>query len=258
MNYKSERALPKNKVNRARAGLVAAIALLLLTVLVVAFTASGAYRTLLAYLGFDLHDYEGEAAIATHEPDSEKAAELARLFEPLLMDNVKLTEFSDARQVSAAYRDAILNYLLNSHYAKYTGNLALLEAAEKEYPHYHITTLIPRTDFESTVYQYFGGQKSIKNESGVLFRYLDKVKAYTLVGQPVKYNIQVVVTSCVETESTYRVQFYNSLDGEASPVYLAVVVKRKDGTHYIRTLKKVADERVTAPSATESQLNSAG
>lgn len=236
-------------------GVIVAAALLLLIVLMIIFISSGAHHVMLQYLGFDLHDYEGEGVIATYDPDSEKAAELSRLFAPLLLDNVKLTEFSDTRQVSENYRDAILNYLLNSNFAKYTGNLALLATAEKEYPHYHITTLIPRADFESTVYQYFGGKKSVKNESGTIFRYLDKVKAYTSVGQTVKFDIKVEITACVETQNTFRVQFFNSLDGEVSPVYLAVIIKREDGTHYVKKLKKVADERVTAPSADKNDMN---
>ncbi|NLK39013.1 MAG: hypothetical protein GX303_02025 [Clostridiales bacterium] len=252
-NFIIDRDLQKKKYKRKRAGLIIAAVLVILIVLMILFSSSGAYDTMLQYLGFDLYDYESESVIVTHEPDSEVANELAQLFAPLLIDNVKLTEFSDTRQVSENYRDAILNFLLNSQFAKYTGNLALLEAAEKEYPHYHITTLIPREDFESTVYQYFGGKKSVKNESGILFRYLDKVKAYTAVGQPIKYDIEIGITSCQETESTFRVQFYNSLDGEISPVYSALIIKREDGTRYIKKLTKVADERVTAPSAGKNE-----
>lgn len=233
----------------ARAWYKTASIILLCAFLLSLISCGSAYETFLGYLGFDVYDYAGETIVTEHEPESETALSLAELVRPLLMDSVKLADFSDTRQASDLYRDAILNFLLNNHYAKYTGNLDLLKAAEKEYTYYNITTLIPEDDFESTVYQYFGGEKSVKNVSGSVFTYLEKVKAYTTVGQPVDNKIKIDISSCQETQSTYRLRFFNLLDGDVSPVYMALIIKREDGTRYIKSLTKIADERVTAPSA---------
>ena len=249
MNLQRRRAGKTKQKNYRTWALAFASFILLCSLLLSLLSCGSVYERILGFLGYDVYDYAGESALSSHEPESETAQDLAELLQPLLLDKLKLEDFSDSRQVSELYRDAILNYLLNAYYTKYTGNLDLLKAAEEEYPHYNITTLIPKNDFEKTVYQYFGGEKSVKNVSGVIFTYLDKVNAYTIVGQPQKSNIEIEVTELSETENTFRMRFFTILDGDMSPVYMALIIKREDGTRYIKSLAKIADERVTAPSA---------
>ncbi len=236
--------------NNSRAWLVAITSFILLCLfLCFLFSCASASDKFLGFLGYNTYDYNSEEAIENLEPQSETAEELKELVKPLLLDRTQLEDFSDPRQVSELYRDAVLNYLLNTNFAKYTGNLDMLKSAEKEYPYYSITTLIPEIDFEKTVYQFFGGDKSAKNASGAIFTYLDKVSAYTIVGQPLKNDYLIEATSLVETENTYKMQFFITNDGDISPLYMALIIKRDDGTRYIKCLEKIADERITAPKS---------
>jgi hypothetical protein len=217
------------------------IILTILSIITLALTSCGDASfgdTVMAFLGFDTHDYLSEAATAHHEPDSEIALELVEMTKMLSISSPEIAPFSGAKEASSVARDAILNYMLNSNYGKYTGNPEILAKAEEKYPQYHITTIIPAKDFENMVYKSFGGNEKIAHKDGEIFKYLDKISAYTSISQPFANDIEVTVTECVETEKTYRLTFKNQYGDKESREYFALIIKREDGTAFIKTLSE--------------------
>jgi hypothetical protein len=130
--------------------------------------------------------------------------------------------------------------MLNSHYKKYTGNLDLLDKAVEQYPYLKMATVIPADDFEDEAYRYFGGKQKVKNESGKLFTYLDKVEVYTTVTTPVENKIEIECISLEETVNTFRFRFRCSLEEETSDEYFALIIKRADESCYFKYVEKVA------------------
>lgn len=213
---------------------------LLLVTLSIAFSfaSCGVKNEFLATLGFDTHDYEGEAVIATHGADSEIAEELSRMVKTLSINSVEIPTFSDTKEAVSLCRDSLLNYMLGERYTKYTGNLDLLDKALSEYPYLTIATIIPADDFEDEAYRYFGGKQKVSNVSGKVFTYLEKVEAYTTVITPVESKVQIEVVSIEETERTYRFRFTCSLEEEKSEEYFALIIKRADESCYFKYVTK--------------------
>lgn len=189
-------------------------------------------------LGFDMHNYRGEKTLSTHDPDSETAATLAALIRPLIVNTPLLSSFSGAAEAADVCRDAILNHMLEDGYARYAGNPTLLSIAAESYPQLQINVLIPADDFEAVVYATFGGSEKITNRSSDLFRYLEKIDAYTTAVSLQPTAVEITVIRCEETERTYRLYFSNTLDEVTSPEYFALFIKRDDGTLYIRELSE--------------------
>lgn len=221
----------------------AAFLCILLTVSALTACANPTAETWMAFLGFDTHDYLGEAIIATHEADSAIALELAEMTRLLTFAAPDIPSFEGAPDAAEKCRDAILNYMLNANYSKYTGNIALLDDAAAEYPRYHITTIIPAEDFAATVYRYFGGNEAIGHKDGSMFKYLSKLEAYTSVGQPLPNTMEIQILSCEETRHTYRFTFINHLDSLQSSTYQALIIKRTDNTLYFKSVDKVTDNQ---------------
>lgn len=201
-------------------------------------TSCGAGEGLLARLGFDTHNYRGEKTLAVHDPDSEIAQSLASLMGSLSVNSPFLSPFSGAREAAQACRDAVLNQMLEQSYARYAGNTVLLAKAAEAYPQMQIHVLIPADDFEAVIYAQFGGSEKITNKNGTLFRYLEKIDAYTTAAGPLSSAVVTEVIRCEETERTYRLTFRNSLEETKSPQYFALLIKRDDGTFYIRELSE--------------------
>ncbi|GFI55813.1 hypothetical protein IMSAG013_00864 [Clostridiales bacterium] len=193
-------------------------------------------RDFLSTLGFDTHDYEGEEVVETYDGDSEKAEELINMLEVLTVDTPRIAPFDGANEAMKTCRDAVLNYMLNREYAKYTGNIALMDQVKETYPQMQISAIIPADDFENFVYTYFGGKQKIKNITSTLFVYLEKVNAYITVAQPQENSIDYNIQKIEETQNTYRVYFTCSLHDEISPTYKALIIKREDGNCYFRYL----------------------
>ncbi len=193
-------------------------------------------RDFLSTLGFDTHDYEGEEVAETYDDDSEKAEELINMLEVLTVDTPRIAPFDGANEAMKTCRDAVLNYMLNREYAKYTGNIALMDQVKETYPQMQISAIIPADDFENFVYTYFGGKQKIKNITSTLFVYLEKVNAYITVAQPQENSIDYNIQKIEETQNTYRVYFTCSLHDEISPTYKALIIKREDGNCYFRYL----------------------
>lgn len=188
-------------------------------------------------LGFGAPDYSGEPVTGTVEPDSDAGLEITEMIKMLSVDSVKLPEFTSMKESVNLCRDSLLNYMLYTDFAKYSGDPALLEDAEKAYPDMTISQLIPASDFESMMYRYFGGNVKISHVSGRMFRYLPKASAYVPLATPRGDRFDVILDKVEETENTYRVEFTCS-NGEKSLSYRAVIIKRDDGTMYFSSVKR--------------------
>lgn len=225
----------RRRRNRTRVAVVLTLALLS-CIFLVSCMASANVLWVRALLGFDVTDYEGEETVATHTGDGELALELCEMVHILSDDRgVYLSSFHDTEEAVDQYRDAILGYMLRNNYSRYTGNRAELDRAEQAYPQMTVTTLIPQSDFENTVYRYFGGT-TVKNKSGSLYSYLKKADCYTAPVSVSPRDVEIDVQSLEETEHTYRMRFVLSEGEETSGVYTAVFVKRDDGSCYFRSL----------------------
>lgn len=191
----------------------------------------------LGALGFDTHDYENETVITHHAAHSEATERLIEMVKMLSVNNPIVPEFENTGDAVSECRDAILNYMLCTSFAKYTGNPSLINEATAEYPQLQLLTIIPVEDYEDFVYTYFGGNTKLSHKSSDLFTYLEKVGAYTALSVPVEYKVEINVLSCEETERTYRLSFQNSLGEVTSPVYNALIIKREDGSCYFKKLE---------------------
>ena len=193
-------------------------------------------------LGFDTYDYMSESVTSTHGTEGELADELGGLVGILITDSPTLETFTDMGGAIKNYRDEVLTYMLETGYSKYPGNTALIEEAEEEYPQYHITQIIPESEFEATMYRVFGGSVKLTHKSSERFEYLDRVGAYISPVMFDKSDLSADITYIGETDKTYRVRFYVAADGERlSDEYFALIIKRDDGTLYIKKLLKSSD-----------------
>jgi len=187
-------------------------------------------------LGFDTYDYMSESVTVTHKADSEIAEMLSEVVNILISDSPELITFENMGDAIKAYRDAVLDYMLETGYARYSGNTALISKAAEAYPEYSITQIIPEKEFEATMYRYFGGDVMITHRDGSRFRYLDKVEAYTATVPLSSGVYSPEITAVSETEKTYRVWFCVVSEEIRSDDYFALIIKREDGTLYIKKL----------------------
>lgn len=205
-------------------------------------TLSLASCSLVDKLGFDTYNYMSETVTTTYATDGETASVLASLLDILIADSPTLETFKDTGGAIKCYRDEVLTYMLESEYSKYSGNTELIARAEEAYPQYHITQIIPAGEFEATMYRVFGGSVKLTHKSGDIFKYLDKVGAYISPVMPTPSELSAEITYVGETEKTYRVRFYVASDGERlSDEYFALIIKREDGTLYMKKLMKSSD-----------------
>lgn len=199
-------------------------------------------NSVLNLMGFDTTDYINEQVLSIHEPESDIALKLSDMTRVLTINTPELPVFKNSEDIADNCRDSILNNMLVTNYAKYTGDIEILDSASNAYPGLQFTAVIPAEDFEETVYRIFGGGRKIKNKSSDLFTYLDNVNAYCAMTQPQKSNVEIVVLSCEETEHTYRLKFQNKINNITSPEYYAVIIKRDDGTAYFMSLQKSSQD----------------
>ena len=193
--------------------------------------------TLYDILGIDTHDYAAEQKTQTLDENSDVAKELLDIIPMMVQNSPYLYEFDTPSEAAELYRDGILCFILARNFAKYNANVELISETKEQYPTYELTTVIPALDFESTVYRYFGGTSSVSNSSTELFTYLDKVDAYVSVGIGVDNSADIKISELYETENTYVCAFTCTMNGETSPVYRLLIMKRDDGTFYIKSLK---------------------
>ena len=81
---------------------------------------------LLDRLGFDTYDYMSESVTKTHDASGETAVMLEELLMILVTDSPVLPTFDNMSDAITFYRDAVLEHLLASDYAKYSGNGKLI------------------------------------------------------------------------------------------------------------------------------------
>lgn len=204
------------------------------------------YTSIMSAFGFDMNDYGAEDILRVLGPEDEGYEGIVKIIGILTLDSARIAPFENPRDAASGNRDAILNYMLNTSYAAYSGNSELLSMASEEYPQYNITTLIPEGDFESTVYRFFGGNSSVKHENSARYMYLERVGAYTAAGQPLSVTVTVNISNCVETDHTYRVAFTLTDETENTASYTAMIMKREDGTMYMRYLRSEIREDKSA------------
>ena len=198
--------------------------------------------SLIDKLGFDTYDYMSEDVTSTHGTVGELADTLGELVGIMITDTPTLETFSDTGGAIKKYRDEVLTYMLETGYSKYSGNTDLIGEAEREYPQYHITQIIPEGEFEATMYRVFGGSVKLTHKSTERFEYLDRVGAYISPVMHDKALLGAEITYIGETDKTYRVRFFVTSDGERlSDEYFALVIKRDDGTLYIKKLLRASD-----------------
>ena len=213
---------------------IARTAALLLSALFVCVSLSGC--GVYDLLGIDTHDYASEPQLNTLPTDGETAEEIRSMLSVLFQNTPYLTPFDSPAAAAKLYRDGILCAVLGSNYAKYNANNELIDNTRRLYPTLEITTVIPAVDFESTVYRYFGGTASVSNASTPLFTYLDRVDAYISAGIGVDNTAKVTFTELYETENTYVCRFFAEMNDETSDTYRLLLMKRADGTFYMREL----------------------
>ncbi len=190
-------------------------------------------------LGIDTHDYKAEQSIAVLKEDGAVADALYDMIPMMVQNTPYLFEFDTPSEAAELYRDGILCFVLARNFSKYNANNELISQIREEYPAYEITTVIPAVDFESTVYRYFGGTDSVGNRSTELFTYLDKVDAYISVGIGVDSSAVINISELYETENTYVCTFNCEMNGETSNEYRLLLIKREDGTFYMRSLSEI-------------------
>jgi hypothetical protein len=215
---------------------VSLILVLICSAFLVSCMASANVTWVRGLLGFDVTDYEHEAVSGVLEVDDPRAEMLCEMVSILSEDRgVRLEGFSTTSEAVSVYRDAILGYMLRRNYSRYTGNRSELEAALSKYPQMQLSTVIPESDFENTVFRYFGGI-SVKNENGMLYSYLGRASCYTAPMQSKAHHAKIDILSLEETANTYRMSFTLTEGEQTSERYTAVFVKREDGSAYFRSL----------------------
>ncbi len=192
-------------------------------------------------LGFDTYDYMSEKVFYLHDTDGEVADAVSETLDILTTDSMELSTFDNMTDAIREYRDAVLTYMLETNYLTYSGNTEMIERAAREYPEYNITQIIPQDEFEATMYRYFGGNVKLTHKDGSKFKYLQKVGAYISSVIPTESTLSADISYIGETEKTYRVKFTVVSGEERSNEYFALIIKRDDGTLYIKKLIKTAD-----------------
>ena len=195
-------------------------------------------------LGFDTYDYMSEKVTVTHDINGECAEMIAGILDVLITDKASLPTFEKMSDAINEYRDAVLLYMLKEGYAKYSGNTELIAKAEAEYPEYTISQVIPVSEFEATMYRYFGGNVKITHRDGDRFKYLPKIGAYISPAVTESAEFTPQITELCETDKTYRVRFRvlsPAPDSIPSEEYFALIIKRDDGTLYFKKLLPSAD-----------------
>lgn len=235
--YRSYRGRTRHHRRRTHRGTFVLL-LLLTAVFLVSCVAGSNPLWIRGMFGVDAANYEAEPTERVLDADSEVSIGLCDMVEILVCDGVKLKPFHSATRAVKLYRDCILNDMLRDHYTAYTGNSQALNALNEVYPNHSYLVLIPESDFENAVYRYFGGS-SVKHKDGEVFEHLERADAYTAPIRAWEASADISVTRLEETAHTYRMTF-SLTDGTDTADYLAVFVKRDDGSCYFYALEALS------------------
>lgn len=190
------------------------------------------YDKICAVLGIDNTDYAGEEIAAELPLDDENVRFLASCAKIICFGDSIIT-FDSFSDVSGDYIDVVLNYLTGTFYSKYSANKSMMEKFNEAYPELSVNALIPLSDYENTVYTYFGGKRKATVRSTAMYSYLDKIDAFVLVGHTTDCEINYTVHEAKETEHTYRLTLSFVKNSVSVGVYELIFLKREDGDPYI-------------------------
>lgn len=193
---------------------------------------SSVYDKVCAVFGIDNTDYAGEDVIAVLSADDETVRSLS-LFSKIVCFGESVITFDSFADVSGDYIDVVLNYLTGTFYSRYSADKNMMEKFSRAYPELNINTLIPLSDYENTVYTYFGGKRKATVRSTAMYSYLDKIDAFVLVGQTSDCDIDCTVHEATETEHTYRLTASFIKNNASFGVYDMIFLKRESGDPYI-------------------------
>lgn len=193
---------------------------------------SSIYDGICELFGIDNTDYASEEASAVLSVDDDTVRSLADSAKIVCFTDTIITfdSFSDA---ASDYVDVVLNYLSGTFYSKYSANKSMMDKFSAEYPELNVSALIPVSDYENTVYTYFGGKRKAIVKSTAMYSYLNKIDAFILVGQIPEHNIEYTVFEATETENTYRLTVSFTKNGTSAGIYDIIFIKRESGEPYI-------------------------
>lgn len=192
----------------------------------------GFYDAVCSVLGIDNSDYAAEAAVSEIAPDDETAVKLAEL-SLIVCCSDRVVTFESFSDVSSEYVDVVLNYLSGTFYSKYSADVQMMDKFSENYPELSVNALIPVSDYENTVYAYFGGNRKAAVKSTAMYSYLDRIDAFILVGQAQDIRATYTVHEAVETENTYRLTVSYFKNSDNMGTYDIIFRKREDGEPYI-------------------------
>lgn len=198
---------------------------------------SGIYNGVCGALGIDYADYAAEAVVTTLSTDDEEALRLAAN-SCIVCYGDRIVPFDTFSDHGSDYIDIVLNYLCGTFYSRYAANRDMMEKFSLEYPELNMSSLIPLSDYENTVYTYFGGSKKAVVSSTVMYSYLNKINAFVLVGQSSTGSVGYTLHEACETKNTYRLTVSFEKNGDQLGTYEIVYKKRDAGEPYIWRLTK--------------------
>ena len=190
------------------------------------------YDGICGLFGIDNTDYSAEEAVAVLQTDDEYVRSLADCAKILFYGDRTIT-FDSFADVASDYVDIVLNYLTGTFYSKYSADKAMMEKFSKEYPELNINALIPCSDYENTVYTYFGGKRKATVKTTAMYSYLEKIDAFVLVGQTAGCDVEYTVHEAKETENTYRLTVSFIKNSTSAGIYEIIFLKRENGDPYI-------------------------
>ena len=205
---------------------------ILFTTLFLCSCQGGFYDGVCRILGIDNTDYSAEEAVSAYAADDELAVSLANAASIVCYGDSVIT-FDSFSDVASDYVDITLNYLAGTFYSRYSADKAMLTKFSAEYPELNVNALIPLSDYENTVYTYFGGTRKATVKSTAMYSYLDKIDAFVLVGQTPDYDIEYIIHEVKETENTYRLTVSFTKNNVFSGTYDFIFKKRDGGEPYI-------------------------
>lgn len=192
-------------------------------------------------IGYDTHDYSVESVIGKAEEGSEKWKEICEMLRILPLDSIHLEKSEGMRDLVSNHKESLLNYMLSRNFEMYAGNSSVLDEINESHPDMNAVYAIPKEDYESEAYRYFGGNIKITHSESPLFAYLEDYGVYVPATGPVRQNIDIRLISADETENTFKLEFSLSSD-DRQENYRAIIVKRDDGTMYFKAIMPESEE----------------
>ncbi len=223
---------------KRRRGLTVLLLLFLVSVFLVSCVAGNNSLWVRRLFGADLRAYRAETVLTQHLVDSDLSRDLCSSVEVLATGSVELDAFDSPSDAVRLYRDELLNALMRDNYSQYLGNPTLCRSVSEQYPHLNASVMIPASDFENAAIRYLGAS-SVSNRDGERFSYLSRSSCYLAPTQARSLSVTCTPLALEETASTYRLSFSLTDEDGNTASYLALFVKRTEGSAYIRSLEVI-------------------